>query len=149
VPAATAALLLDASVWVAAVDRDDPYHHAARPLVLDPTRPLAALDLTLYEIANVVGTVKGRSELAGRMCRAILRRSDGNLARIDAALAEHAMKFAAEHRLTAYDAAYVAAARRYAWTLVSADVKDLVKPRLALAPDDPRLADRGQPATPA
>jgi hypothetical protein len=36
---------------------------------------------------------------------------EGNLARIDAALAEHAMKLAGKHRLTAYVAAYVAAAR--------------------------------------
>ncbi len=138
-------LLLDASVWIAAVDPDDPYHLTARPLILDPTRPLGALDLTLYEIANVVGAIKGRRELAGRLCRAILKRSEGRLARIDATLAERAMTLAAEHRLTAYDAAYVAAARKHRWTLVSADVKDLVKPGLALAPNDPQLADPQQP----
>jgi predicted nucleic acid-binding protein len=44
-----------------------------------------------------------------------------------------------KHALTAYDAAYVAAARKHAWTLVSADLKDLVKPGLALPPDDPQL----------
>ncbi len=133
-------LLLDASVWVAAVDRDDPYHLTARPLVLDVSRPVGAIDLTLYEIANVVGAIKGRRELAGRMCRVILRRSGEHLARIDASLAEHAIELAAEHRLTAYDASYIAAARKHSWTLVSADVKDLVKPGFALAPDDPRLA---------
>jgi predicted nucleic acid-binding protein len=138
-------LLLDASVWVAAIDPDDPYHPSARPLVLDVSRPVGAIDLTLYEIANVVGGVLGRRELAGRMCRAIIQRSGDRLARIDAALAEHAMTLAAEHKLTAYDAAYVAAARKHSWTLVSADVKDLVRPGLALAPDDLRLADP-QPA---
>jgi hypothetical protein len=35
----------------------------------------------------------------------------------------------------------VAAARKHAWTLVSADVKDLVRPGLALAPDNPLLSD--------
>lgn len=139
-------LLLDASVWIAAVDPDDPYHLTARPLVLDPTRLLGALDLTLYEIANVVGAIKGRPELAGRLCRAILKRSGSRLARIDATLVERATKLATEHRLTAYDAAYIAAARRYRWTLVSADITDLVKPGLALAPDDPRLADPQQSA---
>lgn len=134
-------LLLDASVWVAAVDSDDPYHPAARALVLDATVSLGALDLTLYEVANVLGTVKGRRDLAGRVCRAILKRSEGHSVRIDLALAEQAMELAAEHRLTAYDAAYVAAARKQTWTLVSADVKDLVRPGLALAPDDPQLAD--------
>jgi predicted nucleic acid-binding protein len=87
-------------------------------------------------------------ELAGRICRTLLKRSEGNLARIDAALAEHAMKLAAEHQLTAYDAAYVAAARKHAWTLVSADVKELVRPGLALAPDDRRLAGEQEPEQP-
>jgi predicted nucleic acid-binding protein len=58
---------------------------------------------------------------------------------VDAALAESAIVLAAEHRLTAYDAAYVAAARKHDWTLVSADLEDLVKPGFATAPDDPNL----------
>jgi predicted nucleic acid-binding protein len=128
-------------VWIAAVDPDDRFHFASRPLILDSTRPLGALDLTLYEIANVVGAVKGQHELAGRLCRAILKRSEGHCARIDASLVERAIALTAEHTLTAYDAAYIAAAHRHSWTLVSADVKDLVKPGLALAPDDPRLVE--------
>jgi predicted nucleic acid-binding protein len=42
----------------------------------------------------------------------------------------------AEHGLTAYDATYVAVARRYGWTLVSTDIKDLVSRELALTPDE-------------
>jgi predicted nucleic acid-binding protein len=132
-------LLLDASVWIAAVDSEDRYHTAARALVLDPARPLGALDLTLYEIANVVGVLKGRHEIATRISQTLLERSEGALARVDEALAEHAIALATEHGLTAYDAAYVAAARINAWTLVSADLKDLVNPGLAAAPDDQQL----------
>jgi predicted nucleic acid-binding protein len=132
-------LLLDASVWIAAADSEDTYHAAARSLVLDLERPLGALDLTLYEIANVVGVVKGQREIATRICRTLLKRSEGKLARVDEALAEQAIVLAAEHRLTAYDAAYVAAARKHTWTLVSIDMKDLVKPGLAATPDDPDL----------
>ena len=132
-------LLLDASVWIAAADSEDTYHAAARSLVLDLERPLGALDLTLYEIANVVGVVKGQSEIATRICRTLLKRSAGRLARVDEALAEQAIALATEHRLTAYDAAYVAAARKYNWTLVSVDLKDLVEPGLAATPDDPDL----------
>ncbi|HEV7163004.1 MAG TPA: PIN domain-containing protein [Solirubrobacteraceae bacterium] len=132
-------LLLDASVWIAAVDSEDRYHTAARALVLDPARPLGALDLTLYEIANVVGVVKHRGEVATRIIATLLKRSEGALARVDQALIEHAIALATEHRLTAYDAAYVAAARMHAWTLVSADLKVLVKPGLAAPPDDPQL----------
>jgi predicted nucleic acid-binding protein len=132
-------LLLDASVWIAAVDSEDRYHAASRALVLDPARPLGALDLTLYEIANVVGVVKSRREIATRISQTLLKRSEGALARVDEALIEQAIALATEHRLTAYDAAYVAAARTHGWTLVSADLKDLVKPGLAAAPDDPQL----------
>ena len=40
-----------------------------------------------------------------------------------------------EHGLSAYDAAYVAAARRNGWQLVSPDVRDLVSKGLAVTPD--------------
>jgi predicted nucleic acid-binding protein len=133
-------LLLDASVWIAAIDEDDRFHSSARALALTPAHPLGALDLTIYEVANVVGVVKGQGDLAARICRAIFKRSNRNLTRVDAALAEQAVKLTADNGLTAYDAAYVAAARKHSWTLVSADVKDLVKPGLALAPDDPQLS---------
>jgi predicted nucleic acid-binding protein len=133
-------LLLDASVWIAAVDKDDRFHSAARRLALSPTQPLGALDLTIYEVANVVGVVKGQGDLAARICRAIIKSSNRAFTRIDAALSEQAVQLAVDNRLTAYDAAYVAAARKHSWTLVSADIKDLVKPGLALAPDDPQLS---------
>jgi predicted nucleic acid-binding protein len=132
-------LLLDASVWIAAADSEDKHHAAARALVLDLERPLGALDLALYEIANVVGIVKRQRETATRICRALLKRSEGRLVRVDDALAEQAILLAAEHELTAYDAAYVAAAHKYAWKLVSLDIKDLVRPGLAVTPDDPDL----------
>ena len=132
-------LLLDASVWIAAVDSEDRYHTAARTLVLDPGRPVGALDLTLYEVANVVGIVKRRPEIATRISRTLLKRCEGALARVDEALTDRAIALATEHGLTAYDAAYVAAARVHGWTLVSADLKDLVKPGLAAAPDDLQL----------
>lgn len=132
-------LLLDASVWIAATDSDDKYHTTARGLVLDLARPLGALDLTLYEIANVVGAIKGRREIATRLIQTLLKRSEGTLARVDEVLLADAIALATKHGLTAYDAAYVAAAHKHEWTLVSADLKDLVKPGFALAPDDPQL----------
>ena len=54
---------------------------------------------------------------------------------IDSArLKRHAL-LATSTSLTAYDAAYVAAARRNGWTLVSADIADLVSKGLAVTPD--------------
>lgn len=132
-------LLLDAGVWIAAVDPEDPYHTSSRSLVLASTGPAAALDLTLYEVANVLGSRKRRPDLAQRICGAILARCGEHIVRIDAEHAARTVAVIAEHELTSYDAAYVAAARRHDWTLVSTDGKDLVSRGLALAPDAPGL----------
>lgn len=131
----TDTLLLDASVWVASKDSSDHYFEVARPLVLDSAWTLAALDLTLYETANVVGSRWGEPDVARRLCGAIAARCGEHLLPVDTYLIESALEIATEHGLTAYDAAYVAAARRHDWTLVSADVADLVSKGLAVAPD--------------
>jgi predicted nucleic acid-binding protein len=128
-------LLLDAGVWVAAKDGMDRYCEAARSVAVDSDQPDAALDLTLYEVANVIGARKGRIGEATDMCRLISSRCDGRMVAIDAQLTRRTLEAAAEHDLTAYDAAYVAAARRHGWTLVSTDIADLVSKGLAVAPD--------------
>lgn len=129
------ALLLDAGVWIAAKDGEDRYSEAARLLAVDSDRAVTALDLTLYEVANVVGARWGRSDDAIDLCRLISARCADCLVAIDAELIRRAVEVAAEHGLTAYDAAYVAAARRHDWTLVSTDIADLVSKGLAVAPD--------------
>jgi len=128
-------LLLDAGVWVAAKDGDDRYFEAARALVVDAKRPVASLDLTLYEVSNVVGCRWRQPEAAKELCRTIVVRCADNLVSVDPDLVDSAVDIAAEHALTAYDAAYVAAARRFDWTLVSVDIADLVSKGLAVAPD--------------
>lgn len=127
--------LVDASVWVAVSDPTDRYHAAARSLVADVEQSLAALDLTLYEVANVMGPKKGQHREGRFLLKLIERRCEESLIAADADLLESALELAAEHGLTAYDAAYVAAARRRGWTLVSCDVADLVSKGLAVAPD--------------
>ncbi|HSS04149.1 MAG TPA: hypothetical protein VLK89_03035 [Solirubrobacterales bacterium] len=54
--------LIDASVWVAIADPRDRYHAAAHRIVAGVEQPLAALDLTLYEVANVMGPKQGPPE---------------------------------------------------------------------------------------
>lgn len=125
--------LVDASVWVSLVERDSPHREAAASLVRNGG--LAALDLTLYEIGNAVGVKQGDATEAGRVIRLLLRCCRDRLLAIDAELLESALSLAVEHGLTAYDAAYVAAAQRNGWTLVSADIADLVSKGLAVAPD--------------
>jgi predicted nucleic acid-binding protein len=94
-----------------------------------------ALDLTLYEVANTVGSKWRNEQEAVRLCRSVERLCAQRMVRIDRDLIEASIEVAAEHGLTSYDAAYVAVARCYDWQLVSTDVKDLVSQGLAITPD--------------
>lgn len=127
-------LLLDASVWVAAGVPVHPSHDIAAPLVRGEV-PVTALDLTLYEVVDVVARRYRQPDQAQGIARAILRTCGEDLARVDHAFGEEVVKAASEHGLTGYDAAYVAAARRNGWQLVSLDVRDLVSRGLAVTPD--------------
>jgi predicted nucleic acid-binding protein len=127
--------LLDASVWVAAKDGGDPFFEPARGLAIDPALPVAALDLTLYEIANALGVRRGRRQEAVDLCLLVARRCGAQLLRVETDLMAAGLASAAEHGLSAYDATYVAAAQRYGWTLVSTDIRDLVSKGLAVTPD--------------
>ena len=126
--------LLDASVWVAVARAEDEYRDVAEGLI-DSSRSLAALDLTLFEVANVVGARMRKPGKARQLSRLIVKRCGDELVRVDLDLSDGAIAIAAEHGLSAYDAAYVAVARRYGWTLVSGDIRDLVSKGLAVTPD--------------
>jgi predicted nucleic acid-binding protein len=129
-------LLLDASVWAAVFDPEDRFHAPARSIVLDPARPVSALDLTLYEIANVLGVKMGLPEKAREVGRLIVDRCQDRFPRVDPSSLQAACLLADEYKLTAYDAAYVATARRNGWQLVSLDLRNLVSKGLAVAPDE-------------
>jgi len=128
-------LLLDAGVWVAARDPDDRFHFAARGIVLDFSQPVAALDLTFYEIANVMASRKRQVGEARYLLRTLEARCGKDIVATGAQAIDPALDIAIDHGLTAYDAAYVAAARRFGWTLISTDVADLVSRGLAVTPD--------------
>jgi len=130
----TDVLLVDASVWVLLVDADDPHHEAAVGLIRDRATSLAALDLTLHEVGNAIGVKRGRSDQAENVVRLMLACCRDRVLSADKELVSSALAIAAEHDLAAYDAAYVAAARRYGWTLVSTDIADLVSKGLAVTP---------------
>jgi predicted nucleic acid-binding protein len=127
-------LLLDASVWVAASGPDERFHGAAEEVV-ESTELLGALDLTLFEVANAIGFKRNEQRRATHLCGAIVARCRDRFVRVDPGLIEIGLEVVAEYGLTAYDAAYVAAARLRGWTLVSTDIRDLVSKGLAVAPD--------------
>jgi predicted nucleic acid-binding protein len=128
-------LLLDSGVWVASIDGDDPFESASRGLIAGKWRRFGALDLTFYEVANVVALKRGRPKEAMDLCRTVEECCEHAIMRFDRKLVESTVEVVAEHGLTAYDAAYVAVARRHRWQLISTDIRDLVSKGLAITPD--------------
>ncbi len=128
-------VLLDSGVWIASRTPGERFNEPALEIVLDTSRPAAALDLTLYEIANVVGARRGDLGTLARIFRSVERRCVDGIVRVDVDLVEATAEIAVEYSLTVYDAAYVAVARRHDWTLVSTDIRDLVSKGLAVTPD--------------
>lgn len=128
-------MLLDSGVWIASRTAGEQFSRPSLEIVLDTKRPAAALDLTLYEIANVVGARRGDLGTLARIYRSVERRCMESLVRVDLSLVEATAEIAVEHAITSYDAAYVAAAERHGWRLVSTDVRDLVSKGLAITPD--------------
>lgn len=135
-------LLLDASVILAAFDSDDALHGPSQTLLADPEVTLATLDLARYEVVNVA--VRGWSEFdrVAPLLEAIDRISgDGGVIPATTALLTRAAKIADEHTISAYDAAYVAAADQTGGTLISCDIRDLVGKGLASSPASVREAE--------
>ncbi len=128
-------LLVDASVWVCLAERESRYREATTSLIREAAGSLSALDLTLYEVGNAIGVKQGDAREAGNVVRLLLRCCRDRVFTVDADLIDSALHIAAEHGLTSYDAAYVAAARRHGMTLVSTDIADLVSKGLAVTPD--------------
>jgi predicted nucleic acid-binding protein len=126
--------LLDASVWAALALPDDEYHSAAESLV-GSGEQLMALDLTLFEVNNVVAFKASKPQRARRLSALIVKRCGNRVLMMDLDLHDAAIDAVVEYGLTAYDAAYVAAAQRNGWTLVSADIAGLVSKGLAVTPD--------------
>lgn len=126
--------LIDASVLLASEDADDA-HHADALRLLSGEDPLATLDLAFYEVTNVAIRAWRDPAAAERLReRVVALAEDGGLMRADADLLQSAATIAGDHGISAYDAAYVAAARRAGARLVSCDARDLVTRDLACFP---------------
>ena len=126
-------IFLDASVLLAAEDTDDSQHEAARTLLRTGT--LATLDLALYETTNVAIARWKDPEAAERLAQRFWSIAElGNLVRVDLDLSDKIAQLAVTERLSAYDAGYVAGARRLGITLASCDQRDLVSAGLAELP---------------
>lgn len=136
--------LCDSGVWLAAANAsgDETYHAAADALLRalgDRGEEIGALDLTLYETANVATRRWGSASEAMLLVAFIRDAAAGSLVGWSGAMLDDATQVAARHGLSVYDAAYVATARALGWTLVSTDVRDLVSRGLAITPDQVAL----------
>lgn len=128
-------VLLDASVILAAFDRDDRCHEAAAALLADDSIALATIDLARYEVVNVAIRAWSAPEVVGPLLSALGRlEDDGGVLASSGTLIARAAELAQDHEIAVYDAAYVAAAEQADRTLVSCDVRDLVSKGLARLP---------------
>jgi len=133
------ALLLDASVILAAFDSDESSHQPAGALLGDDALTIATLDLARYEVANVaIRAWRAPHRVASLLDVIDAIAGDGGVLRSSSTLLARASELAEEHAISVYDAAYVAAARQSGGTLVSCDLRDLIGRRLALSPADAR-----------
>ncbi|MDW5592853.1 PIN domain-containing protein [Conexibacter stalactiti] len=130
-------LLLDSGVWLAAHDPDDRFHTAAQDLVSfgPDQRDLAALDLTLFEVANVAIRRWRSVERARRVTELVEIAVADRLERVDGETLWATVDDADDYGLSAYDAAYVTIARRRGWLRISCDHRDLVQPGHAVSPE--------------
>lgn len=128
-------LLLDASVLLAALDREDDHHEPARGLLESEGVTLATLDLARYEVTNVAVRAWRAPESVAPLLAVIERLADdgGVLASTDTLLTR-AAEIAERHTISAYGAAYAAAADEGGHRLVSCDERDLVSKDLAMLP---------------
>jgi predicted nucleic acid-binding protein len=132
-------IFLDASVLLAAEDTDDQQHRAAVALLA--TGALATLELAVYEAVNVAERRWQDPDASDRLQQRIWAIAElGTLVRADPPLTQRTAMLARQHQLSAYDAAYVAAAERIDAPLASCDQRDLVSRGFARLPQE--LLDR-------
>lgn len=128
-------LLLDASVLLAAFDSEDDQHEQARALLEDDEVTLATLDLARYEVANVaVRAWRAPDSVAPLLATVERLEEDGGVIPSTRPLLSLAAELAEAHRISVYDAAYVAVVAERAHRLVSCDRRDLVSRDLAVLP---------------
>jgi predicted nucleic acid-binding protein len=108
----------------------------AGTLLADRSVTLATLDLARYEVANVAVRAWRAPESVAPLLAALDRLADdGGVIASTSALLTRAAELAERHAISAYDAAYVAAAGDAERSLVSCDARDLVSKGLAVLPE--------------
>lgn len=127
-------LLLDASVWLAAYNADESDHLVCSELLVGAEFDFVALGLTLLEVTNVALRKWHNADDAHALASLIQTAVGGRIVdTLELAPVGDLIDLAATSDLTAYGAAYAAAAKHHGLRLVSLD-QDLLGPELALHP---------------
>lgn len=141
--------VVDASVFVAAIRRDEPEHDAAREVLQFLSGrglQLFAPSILLPEIASALARRGGAAADIEAIVAAIETLHGGRMAAVDDHLALQAVRLAAGMRLRGCDAVYVALAAESGASLVSLDAEQRSRtpPGIpALTPSEV-LAQRGR-----
>jgi hypothetical protein len=75
-------LLVDASVWGRLAEPNDRFHQEARDLLVESEGTLAALDLTLFEVANAIGVKMRQPQRARWLFDLVAARCGDRLVRV-------------------------------------------------------------------
>ena len=121
---------IDASVFVNAFSQDERGHPESVRLlrsIEDAGDPLIVPTLLLAEIASAISRTTNDNDVALIYARKTARLPHATLVPLSSAFAQRTATIAANHRLRASDAAYVAVADRYATTLISRDQEQLTR----------------------
>lgn len=127
-------LLVDASVWVAAIDTDDPGSTASYELIRRAEIDRATIDLACLEVTNALS--RRCSASTAKATLQLMRWSTrGRTVSLSESELDHLGEVVSRTGLSAYDGAYVVVAASRRWQLVSLDRRDLVEPGWAITPE--------------
>jgi len=116
--------VIDASVQVSDLYREDVHHEASRHLfkVIEANGwPVVCPEILLPEVAAAIARATDDSDLAQRLARSLRRVPYYRFIAVDEGLADLAAELAARHRIRGCDAIYVAVAHRLRIKLVTWD----------------------------
>jgi predicted nucleic acid-binding protein len=121
---------VDASVWVNSFDHREAGHDLSRRLLerlRDQAIPLLVPSLVLAEVAGAVSRTRRNSAQVLAFALAIAHLPNVTLVPLDAGVAQHAARLAAQHGLRGADAVYAAVAAQANCTLITLDNEHLAR----------------------
>ena len=121
---------IDTSVWVNAYSPAEAGHAASRSFLdalFSTTHPVFVPTLLPVELAGAIARVRGDSQLATGIARAMFQLSTIRWVALNDEVAQRALQIAADHRLRGADAIYAAVALAHNCELVSLDQEHLTR----------------------